>query len=593
VTAPERLIAAIYDPVGTVGDREARRRVSQALGGARPLTVGPLTVGGTGPEPLDSRPLVVADREAPALHGAPASWLDTLRSARGPFALVAAADGEAIAARDHLGARPLFVRIEGRLTYLASEIPVLLGLLPRHPAPDPEALALFLAGAPMGLAGTVFSGIRPLPAAHALVLGVGGGPRLRRYWRPEPRTPAGDPAHVLLDAVRAAVRRHGGGEPGAGVLLSGGLDSSAVLAVAAEDARAAGHGPPPVFTAVFPDHPQLDERAASGAVAERWGAEAVLVPVGARSVASEGASYVERWGVPLQHPSATFFRPVLEDAARRGIRVLLDGEGGDELFGCEPLLIADRLRRGDVRGAWRLSHSLPGTGGRLDRRQARVVLRSWVLPGLMAPAVVRRLRRLRDGGCGVPLWLRASACETVLDAAASADDAWWRLGPPRWRAHLSWTLTDGRTALGVHDHLRRTTVPSGVRDSHPFLDVELVETVLGILPEHMFGHTYDRPALRAALAGRLPEQVRLRRDKVFFDVLLRDALLGPDRRAVDAVLGHAQALEPIASAAAIRELWLGGPERHPHGPWLWSGQVWRAYAAETWLRGQGSSDFPP
>jgi asparagine synthase (glutamine-hydrolysing) len=581
--SPERSIAAIHDPDGRVGGREAQRRVSVALDGAEAIGEGALTVGATGPPPAPGPLLLVADGEAPALGAVPADWPRTLCVARGAFALVAAADGQAVAARDHLGARPLFMRVDGRVTYLASEIRALLALLPRRPAPDHEAVALFLAGEPVGLAGTVFNGVRALPPAHVLALGP-SGPRLDRYWHPEPRAAGGDPAQAVLDAVRAAVRRHGGGEPDAGVLLSGGLDSSAVLAVAAEEARAAGRAPPPAFTAVFPDHPRLDESAAAGAVAERWGAETTLVPLVARSVVPEADGHVDRWAVPLQYPGATFFRPVLEEAARRGVRVLLDGEGGDELFGCEPLLIADRARAGDLRSALRLARSLPGTGGRLDRRQARVVLRFWVLRGLLAPPAMRRLLRLRGGDAGLPSWLRPAARAAVLDRRSAADEGWWRLGRPRWRAHMGWTLTAGRSAMGVHDHLRRMTAGSGVCDSHPFLDVDLVETMLGLLPEHTFDPMFDRPVLRNALADHLPPSVRQRRDKPFFDPLLRDALTGPDRAAIDAVLRDARALEPFADAATVRALWLAGPDRHPRGPWRWSAEVWRAYAAETWLR---------
>jgi asparagine synthase (glutamine-hydrolysing) len=581
--SPEGVIAAVHDPGGVIGEREAQRRVSAALGGAGSISAGALTVGTTGPLQASGRPLLVADGAAPALGAQPAAWMETLRTARGGFALVAAADGHVMAARDHLGVRPLFMRIDGRATYLASEVPVLLALLPRRPAPDPEALAVFLAGGPVGLVGTLFTGVQPVPPAHALVLGT-GGPRLHRYWTPQPRTIEGDPAHGLLEAIRGAVGRHGGSEPTAGVLLSGGLDSSAVLAVAAEAARAAGRAPPAAFTAVFPDHPRLDERAAACAVGERWGSPTTLVPIGAGSVVPEADAHVDHWAVPLQYPSATFFRPVLEAAARRGIRVLLDGEGGDELFGCEPLLIADHARAGDLRGAWRLACSLPGTEGRLDRRQARVVVRSWVLPGLFAPPTMRRLRRLRGGEGGLPGWLSRPAREAVLDRRAAADEAWWQLGRPRWRARLGWTLTCGRAALGVHDHLRRTAADGGVSDAHPLLDVDLIETVLGLVPEHMFDHTYDRPVLRQAMTGLLPDSVRLRRDKAFFDPLLRDALLGPDRATVDRVLRDARALEPVAAAAAVAALWAGGPARHPHGPWLWSAEVWRAYAAETWLR---------
>jgi asparagine synthase (glutamine-hydrolysing) len=601
----ERMLAAIHDPRTALGAREAERRVRTALeegGSLQVRAAGAITAGWTGPTTVvtdnpvaGGLPFVVVDGDARLELGSqPARWLASLHAARGGFAVIAWHRDQGMVARDHLGARPLFLTTDGPVVYLASEVANLLALLPRRPAPDRDALALFVAGLSAPDGGTLFAGVRALPAAHALLLDSAGA-RMQRFWRAAPRldlagATAEEAADVLRRGVRAAVRRRGGGAAEAGVLLSGGLDSSVVLACAAVEAREAGAPPPPAFSAVFPDHPRLDERTASGAMAERWGSEWTTVAAGRGPLVPEGLAHVERWQLPLQHPGGTFFRPVLEEAARRGVRVLLDGEGGDDLFGCEPLLLADRLRAGDLRGAARLGRLLPGTGGRLDARQARVVLRNWVLPGLLAPRVIERLRRARGGDRGAPGWLLASGRDVVVGAGAAFDKAWWRGGRPRWRAHLSWVLSDGHATLGMHDHLRRTSRPAGVADSHPFFDVDLIELVLSLPPELAFDPHHDRALLRGAMVGLLPDAVRLRRDKVYFDALRLDALTGPDRAAIDRTLGGALELAVVADPALVRALWRDGPERHPGGWRVWSAEVWRAFAAETWLRREAGAE---
>jgi asparagine synthase (glutamine-hydrolysing) len=206
------------------------------------------------------------------------------------------------------------------------------------------------------------------------------------------------------------------------------------------------------------------------------------------------------------------------------------------------------------------------------------------LPGLISPAGIQWLRRLRGGDNGGPAWLRPAARQAVATAAIASDEDWWRAGRPRSRARLSWVLSDGRAALGMHDHLRRMTAPSGIADAHPFLDVDLIELVLGLPPHLAFDRVLDRPLLRRAMEGMLPDPVRLRRDKVYFDPLLLAALTGPDHAELEGAFRGPLELGLVADPVALRALWHNGPDRHPHGRWAWSAEMWRAYAAEMWLR---------
>jgi hypothetical protein len=79
--------------------------------------------------------------------------------------------------------------------------------------------------------------------------------------------------------------------------------------------------------------------------------------------------------------------------------------------------------------------------------------------------------------------------------------------------------------------------------------------------------------------------VRLRRGKVYFGALLRDALLGPDHETVDSVLtGAPLELGDLVDRDALIALWRGGPDRCPRGALAWATESWRAFAFERWLR---------
>jgi asparagine synthase (glutamine-hydrolysing) len=148
-------------------------------------------------------------------------------------------------------------------------------------------------------------------------------------------------------------------------------------------------------------------------------------------------------------------------------------------------------------------------------------------------------------------------------------------------------LTDARAEMGVQDHLRRTADTAGVRAAHPLLDVDLIELVLSLRPELTFHPELDRALVRHALRGLVPDAVRLRRDKVSFNALLLDAIRDREFAAFGAMLDRSDLeLACIADADGVRALWRDGPERHAHGGWAWSVEVWRAFAAETWLRRQ-------
>ncbi|MCW3065028.1 MAG: Asparagine synthase, partial [Solirubrobacterales bacterium] len=188
-----------------------------------------------------------------------------------------------------------------------------------------------------------------------------------------------------------------------------------------------------------------------------------------------------------------------------------------------------------------------------------------------------------------PAWLRPETARALRDTERPWD--WKRADGPRWRAALRHTLIDGRDALGVHEYLRHV---ASSRPGHPFLDEELVDLALGLDPVLAFEGPLDRPVLRRAIAGLIPDEVRLRPRKSYFDAFHARALRTDDRAALERLLGDPAAeVYAFADRAAVaRELLapLGDPAARPAPGW--SATLWRLAATECWLRAQADPAFP-
>jgi asparagine synthase (glutamine-hydrolysing) len=484
-----------------------------------------------------------------------------LERLRGRFALVLwdRARGAGIAAVDALGAGGLFLHESGGSLRFASELRVLLRLLPSRAGPDREAVESWLAGGVLERGRTLYEGVRRLPGGCCLELGDGTW-RESAYWGPRYARPAALARGDAVDAVRAvidrAVRLRSAADGPTGLLLSGGIDSSSVAAFAAgpADVRA--------YSLFFPGRPSMDESALVRATAARLSVPLTAVRFSRGSMLAASLDYLRVWEVPSVSPNLVVHRPLLGVAAEDGVKALLDGQGGDELFGVEPYLLADRVRRGRLPAAMRLARRLPWTGERAPRRAL------W--------------RALREFGL-----------EGALSELGRGETASWKRTPgPRWFAHLADGLTAARERAGAHDFLRHKNGLAGLEGGHPFLDDrDLVELVLRLPPELSFDARLDRPLLREACASRLPDDVRLRRSKSFFDELFSETLDGPDRPAIARLLTPRDAeVNAYVRPEDVRERVLRTPSRGREGAWAWA--LWRLVAVECWLRFQREPSFP-
>jgi asparagine synthase (glutamine-hydrolysing) len=587
-------------------------RLEPAIEGARRLDAGALSVACDGPPPVVAPVLCVLDGQLDELDAlaeaagvasddpetvlaaAYARWGEAaLTRLRGDFALVLwdRPRRRGLLAVDQLGARGLVWHAGGGVLRFGSEVCDLLAALPRRPAPDPDAVALWIASAARRGEHTLYAGVRRLAPGGALRLTPDGWTRWRwwepRWARPLTESPAELDARVG-GALRRAVARRIPPGASAAVTMSGGLDSSAVAALGTR----LRPGSVRAYAATFPDHPATDERALIELLARRLPVETATLRVGAAGLLDGALAALARWQLPPVGWGDFWGVPLMERARAEGATVMLGGDGGDELFGVRFHLMADRLRAGRPLAALALARQLPDGGAPpatrtllrfLWREELRAALPRWLHERLRA----RRATDLRDVD-----WLRPAAARAV--AAARDPWAWKRRAGPRWWAYAADLLAEGPAALGLLEHLRLRARLTGLPARHPLLDVDLVELALRLPPADSFARAHDRVAIRRALAGVLPDEVRLPERKARFNDLVADCLMGADRPLVERVLRDQRAeVHAWVAPATLRTRLLDAPlERHPVHPFVGAQELWRLVTVELWLRAQADPELP-
>jgi asparagine synthase (glutamine-hydrolysing) len=287
-----------------------------------------------------------------------------VRELRGMFALALwdSRQRRLVLARDRFGIKPLYYGSEGGLLSFASE----LKALPRGEV-DLDALEAFLTFNSIPAPLSIWRGTLKLPAGHLLVWESKGEPRLERFARPAP-VPADEVregkeselAEELRARLRDSVRAHLVADVPVGILLSGGVDSGALAALAALESGERVQ----TFSIGF-EEGSFDELSEARKVAKRYDTdhhELVLKPDAAELLPKLAAAFDEPFADSSALPTY-----LVSDLASRHVKVALSGEGGDELFGGYYTYVADLLapRVGPLAGVIRpLVETLPSSSGR-------------------------------------------------------------------------------------------------------------------------------------------------------------------------------------------------------------------------------------
>ena len=461
------------------------------------------------------------------------------------FALWDARRRTLFAVRDRLGIKPFFyAEVPGGLAF-ASEPKALLALGPR--SPDPSAIVDFLSYKYVPTPKTVWQGIASLPAAHTLAWD--GALKLERFWQPESSETQRDEAEALEEfsvRLRDAVVSHTVSDTPVGVFLSGGLDSTAL--VAHLDA-------PQTFTVGFDTGGREDARFAR-LVAAHFGTRHHERKVAAPDLETALESVPEIYDGPFGDSSAyaTF---VVAQASRQQVKVALSGEGGDELlsgYGRYGRFLSARPSRA-ARLASQLLPPFSSAARSLHRRGAsgldlyESLLSVFPLPqkrALLAPGLVPR----------------------DYDHLWALRRFWREELPPAKR--LQW--------LDLHSYLPddllvktdRASMAVSLEVRPPLLDHRLVELALSLETRLLRQHGEDKWILRRSLLGRVPEEV-LKRSKQGFSM--------PVRRWVRETPG----LVDDALRRLQRAGWLRSAERQRFG----GEQLWSLLVLDRWSRHAG------
>jgi len=497
------------------------------------------------------------------------------------FAIWDGRDRSLFCARDRFGMKPFYYRLAGDRLLFASEIKAILHALPDRPRPNERILYDYLTlGRQDHTADTFFDGVQQLAPGEWLLVRESPGCQgfsveRQRWWHLPPGSErvnlpeaVAGTKELLQDSVRLELRA----DVPVGSCLSGGLDSSSLVCLMR---RALPADVPLTSVSSCYEDARFDERPYIHAVLSATGAGNHQVFPDGAALFAELPAIIWHQDEPFAGTSVLAQWEVMKTAARIGLKALLDGQGADELLLGYPYFhgarLADLIKRGRwlaaFRGqaAWRREHgSLPPAavatlaGGLLPATSVRT-LRRWVVRDRdwLAPSFDRAWR---DDTTNGPLERKAGD-RSVL------------------RARMERAVTEDLPALLHYED--RNAMAFSVEARLPFLDHRLVEWLAGLPADFKLRQGVTKVLLREAMAGILPEAVRLRSDKMGF-VTPEDRWLRVELRPqIEAMLdSDSVRSRPYWRQAALK----GWYRRYCDGQLAIGPVVWRWINLEGWLR---------
>jgi asparagine synthase (glutamine-hydrolysing) len=520
---------------------------------------------------------------------------------RGAFAvaIVDRTRGMWTVARDPVGLHPLFFAERGSSVLCASHQRTLV----EQPGVSRElnriALVDRLCQRWPDPTETYFSAVRRVMAGSRLRV-TNGQFDVVRYWDPAPDgRVAGwldSPEAIAFDerfdrAVSRSIE-HGP----IGVYLSGGLDSISVAAVAADRLRAGGGTPLRALSLGFP-HPDCDERARQGRVANTLGVPSTLIDfpdaAGPRGLLIHALELNRTLGAPLLNTWAPAYNTLARRGHADGVRTILTGTGGDEWLTLSPFLSADLLSRGDVAGLARLWRAWQRSTQLSPLRLGMSIAWRFGLRPVLGRAMYRRFP---------DAWERRRT-----EKAVRHDPSWLTSDPElhraqRSRARRGLTAADPRGGFYVRDQ-QESLVHAlvsweleeqhefgqqiGVRFAHPYWDADLVDTLFRSTPALLNADGRSKGLVRQTLARRFPELGFDRQRKVVATEYLGGILASQLPGAFDTIGNDFRVLGAldVVQAEPARQF----VERAIRGDIREQQMAWMLINLESWVRVQTSA----
>jgi asparagine synthase (glutamine-hydrolysing) len=482
-------------------------------------------------------------------------------------------------ARDRMGEKPLYVwEGDGRVVF-ASEMKALLAGLPHTPDLDPVSIDQYFHFGYIPEPRTALQGVRKLPAGHTLAISLKPWRvRQRQYWDMA-AAPAleGDPVEDLraeLDTISRLIVRS---DVPVGVALSAGLDSSALAALAARAYPGTMHA----FSIGYPGRPENDERAGAKALADHLGLPFHDIELATSNMVAAFPQVIRALDDPIADPASFGYYSVNRLAREHGVPVLLQGQGGDELFwgypwvqqAAEDTLLKQRLYAGQMPTGEKLSRTLQSEWLPLPRDPSPDVWKNWLRTMLGRDdghETRARWRRIADGYADTPVFMdsvvdfrqaqlrRGGYYGPAMQAQLELRSAYAPFTAPQpWNVPVLMTRLISQTYLLENGIAQgdRLSMASSVELRLPLVDYRLVEIVIGHRKTQPDLTQPPKAWLRAALRDALPNWV-INRPKLGFSPptlewmrALIDAYGGELR---DGALVQAGILSPEGAERAIR-----------------------------------------
>ncbi|MCK6523346.1 asparagine synthase (glutamine-hydrolyzing) [Myxococcota bacterium] len=478
-------------------------------------------------------------------------------------------------ARDRMGEKPLYWTRRGASLRFGSELKALLTLADQPRLICPDALHQLLMFEYIPAPRSIYQGVYKLQAGHLLRLDA-QGLRVSPWWRPplpgatESRLEEPRWERATLSSLQIAVKQRVDVDLPVAVTLSGGIDSSSVLAFAA---RLRPEAPLHTFTVTF-DEPSFDEAAPAALMAKHVGAVHNAVPLRPEGLAEALDDLEARLCEPLTDGSLVPTRALYRAVAEAGFRVTVGGDGADELFGGYPTYLAHPV-------AERL-----GAAGPLARALTRRLPAS--LDNLSKTFLAQRFAE----GLGLPwarraqVWLGAFTPKELQGLTGRAPQAAWDVVDAWAEAADAAPDLVGRAMYldqrlylgeGVLMKVDRASMLSSVEARAPFLCHRLVGLAADIpVAAHLRGGQ-TKALLRRAVAELLPPALT-RRPKKGFGAPLGPWLAGPMRRLLD---GLDEALDGLIDGGTVRRL----VQEHVSGRADHRRRLWTLLVLARWRRG--------
>jgi asparagine synthase (glutamine-hydrolysing) len=500
--------------------------------------------------------------------------------------------------RDRLGVKPLYWCIAGDCLLFGSELRALMA----HPAfrveVDREAVLAFLRYSYVPTPATIFRGVHKLPPGSMLTARAGEKPTIEPYWRlcevvaqpPRDGVTAAEAADGLDERLGVAVRQRLIADVPLGAFLSGGIDSSTVVALM----QAASDRPVRTFTIGFREA-AYDEAPYARAVAARLGTDHTEVTLD-ESAALDLVPRIADWFDEPFADSSQLPTYLVARMTRRHVTVALSGDGGDELFGGYPKydMLAKTWR---YLGHWpRSLRAALGRGLRALPEPVLAAAAAWTLEAGRAERLGEKTRRLAAAIAAADADAAAAAVDAVGgDQAGLVPGARGLLHPQRLApsvpdlvSRMQAADTAGYLPDDILTKVDRCSMAVSLESREPLLDHRVVEYVWSLPPSLRRGDE-AKSLLKSVLARYLPLSL-FDRPKRGFSVPLGQWLSGPLRPWAEELLSpRALANEGLLEPEAVRRLWRRHlSKREQNATALWNILMLRAWS-ERWLKGRSPS----